>query len=86
MAKLRSTIFGSVTLQCSARIFQMYSFGLRGHLLNTQIYRLFSSDHEIRSINDLFRSHDYIRPVVSLIVVQVFLFRSIDSEGVGFGL
>jgi len=33
------------------------------------------SGHEVRPINDLFQSHDYIRPVVSLIVVHVFVFR-----------
>jgi hypothetical protein len=31
-----------------------------------------SSGHEVRPINDLFRTHNCIRLVVSLIVVQVF--------------
>jgi len=31
-----------------------------------------SSDHEVRPINDLFRPHDFIRPVVSLMVMKVF--------------
>jgi len=31
-------------------------------------------DHEAKSINDLFRPHDYIRQVVSLTVVQAFFF------------
>jgi len=34
-----------------------------------------SSGHEVRPINDLFRPHDCIRPVVSLVVVQVVFFR-----------
>jgi hypothetical protein len=29
-----------------------------------------SSGHEVRPIHDLFRSHDFIRPVISLTVVQ----------------
>jgi hypothetical protein len=32
------------------------------------------SGHEVRPINDLFRPHDYIHPVLSLTVVQVFFF------------
>jgi len=39
------------------------------------------SAHEVRSINDLFRPHDFIRLVVSSMVVQVFFFRQIDSQG-----
>jgi hypothetical protein len=35
----------------------------------------FSSYRGVRPINDLFLPHDYIRTVVSLIVVQVFFFR-----------
>jgi len=31
----------------------------------------FSSGHDVRPINDLFRPHDCIRPVVSLIIIQV---------------
>jgi hypothetical protein len=37
-----------------------------------------SSETLLRSINDLFRPHDYIRPVVSLMVVQVFFFIFFD--------
>jgi len=29
---------------------------------------------EVRPINDLFRRHDFIRPVVTFMVVQVFFF------------
>jgi hypothetical protein len=34
-----------------------------------------SPSHEVMSVNDLFRPHDCIHPVVSLTVVQVFVFR-----------
>jgi len=40
---------------------------------NTQ--KKYSSVHEVRPINDLFRPHDSIHPVVSLTAVQVFFFR-----------
>jgi hypothetical protein len=33
-----------------------------------------TSGHEVSPINDLFLPHDCIRPVVSLTVVQVFVF------------
>jgi hypothetical protein len=39
-----------------------------------------SSSREVRPINDLFRPHDCIRPVVSLTVFQVFSFRDVDSK------
>jgi len=31
--------------------------------------------YEVRPINDLFWPHDYIRPVVSLTVIQIVAFR-----------
>jgi hypothetical protein len=36
--------------------------------------------HDVRPINDLFLSHDYVHPVVSLMVVQVFFFFSFFSS------
>jgi len=45
----------------------------------------FSSGHLSRPTNDLFRSHDCIRLVVSVMVVQVF-FRQVDSQEVVIGI
>jgi hypothetical protein len=41
-----------------------------------------SSGHEVIPINDLFRPHNCTHPIVSLTVVQVFVFRHVDSQGV----
>jgi len=38
---------------------------------NIQIISSPSPDHEVRPVNDLLRPHDSIRPVVSLMVIQV---------------
>jgi hypothetical protein len=43
--------------------------------LHIFIFSSSSSGHEVRPINDLFLPHDFIRLVVSLMVVQVFAFR-----------
>jgi len=41
-----------------------------------------SYGHEVRPINDLFQPRDCIRVVVSLAVLQAFVFRCVISQGV----
>jgi len=50
--------------------FDLRRENLKSHTLST----CSSSAHEVRPINDLFQPHDYIHPVVSLTVVQLFVF------------
>jgi len=37
-------------------------------------------------VNGIFRPHDYIRPVVSLMVVQIYVFQKVNSQGVVLGI
>jgi len=43
--------------------------------LSSSLLSAFSSDQEVRPVDDVFPSHDCIRLVVSFMVVQVFVFR-----------
>jgi hypothetical protein len=65
----------------------VYNNRISLHVKHSLQFMSFSSGHEVRSLNDLFRPHDYIRLLVPLMVVQVFLFfffRKDDSRGVVF--
>jgi hypothetical protein len=64
---------GSLYLLCNSK-----------NIISSSSY-YYSSGHEVRPINDLFGPHYCIRLVVSLMVVHVFVFRWVDSQGVVLG-
>jgi hypothetical protein len=84
------TLCVSLTLQFSVFFSHLYfviftanftpNSDLRNDILT--VYNPYSSSgQKFRRINDIFQPQNFIRLVVSLMVVQVFVFRQVNSQG-----